>query len=114
MLEIGRYYDMDDIRLRHRQAGGHWFDADTLRFFRSRVGSRVWPVSDGWLFVSSEQFASSQGQASPRRYTIRKVRPDLRIETIGDFQQYASRSGAVAAVERLVRADRARQAQGGR
>jgi len=83
---------MDEIRARHR---GHWFDSDTMRFFRSRVGGYGFDAGDMVYFVSSEQFRSREYTA-PRRYTVRVLTSDGKVDTVGEFQAYASRSGAMA------------------
>ncbi len=79
----------------HKDNGGHFFDPLTMRFFRSRVGRRIY---GGQYFVTSERDGFS---LNPRRYTVRKFTgPDGDVETVGEFQQYASRSGAIAAAKR--------------
>ena len=103
MLELGCFYTIDELARAHAEAGGHWFDPSARRFFRCRLSSEVVPVSDGWLFVSSEQFVSSRGRADRRRYTVRKMTPDTDVLTVGEFQQYASWSGACKAMRRLAR-----------
>jgi hypothetical protein len=95
------YVDMSEIR---RAARGHWFDPSSMRFFRSRVGSTAYRTADGSraYFVSSEQFEDGRGYRADRRYTVRVI--DLAtgdIDTVGDFQAYASRSGADRAAQRL-------------
>jgi hypothetical protein len=107
-----QYVDMDDIRHANRRAGHHWFEPDTMRFFRSRVGSTAYGSDDGrqaW-FVSSEQDAGpglddGRWRVLPRRYTVRRVALDNAgpIETVGTFQQYASWSGADRAAQRMAR-----------
>lgn len=95
-----RIVGMDDVRRKH---SGHWFDADTMRFFRSRVGSKAYESNDGRyrFFVSSEQFEYNgsyrEGYAyhsEPRFYSVRVQLPDGGIETVGEFQGYSSRKRA--------------------
>lgn len=92
--------EMRDIERAHR---GHWFSQDTMRFFRSRVGSYGYlSQSDGAkvFFVSSEQF----DYASPRLYTVRvQDRATGEISSASEFQQYASWSGADRAAQRMAR-----------
>ena len=99
-----QYLDIDTVRARHR---GHWFDPGSMRFFRSRVAQTAYGTDDGSraYFVSSEQFEDSTRYRAPRRYTVRVI--DLHtgdIDTVGEFQEYASRSGADAAARRLASA----------
>jgi hypothetical protein len=84
------YRSMDEVRAAHH---GHWFDASTLRFFRSRVSDTIY---GGRFFVTSEQDGDH-----PRRYTIRVAHPEGAIDTVGAFQQYATGSGAHKAAQRL-------------
>lgn len=90
MLTIDGRTSMDDIRTANRQAGNHWFEPGTLRFFRSRVGQEVYTGPGGCFFVSSEQ-----GPDGIRRYTVRQARESGAIETDrSGFQAYASLGGA--------------------
>ncbi len=78
----------------------HWFDRSTLRFFSSRISEHVYPTRDGAYFVSSERF----DMTTPRLFSVRFCSDAGAIDTIGEFQQYASRSGAHAAAARLANA----------
>lgn len=50
------------------ELGGHFFDADTLRFFNSRVLSDLYRVNDSeGYFVTSERFDYD----TPRTYSVR-------------------------------------------
>lgn len=94
---MARYVDMAEVRRAHR---GHWFDRDTLRFFRSRVAEYGYGSADGArvYFVSSERF----DDRSPRLYSVRVcVLATGSIDTVGAFQRFRSRSGADAAARRL-------------
>jgi hypothetical protein len=87
---------MEEIKSKNRDIGHHWFEADTMRFFRSRIPQTT---VDGWnLFVTSEQF----DEDSPRLYTIRVANKDGSIDTMGDFQAFGTRAQAVAAARRLL------------
>ena len=75
-------YSMATIRNAHR---GHWFDRDTLRFFRSRISEEVYQGPGGVFFVSSEQFTSGN-YSEPRRYTVRRfVETDGSIDSATEF-----------------------------
>jgi hypothetical protein len=90
-----RLVSMDEIRARSR---GHWFSPGTMRFFSSRVGDYGFSMGDGSkvYFVSSERFVGSNGYTAPRKYTVRVLDTDGDVDTVGEFQAYASRSGAMA------------------
>jgi hypothetical protein len=87
---------MYDVELANRQAGQHFFDADTLRFFRSRIGTELY---GGRYFVTSEQF---NGDAK-RLYTVREVMDGAKIKTIGEFQQYSTGAAARRAAMKLAK-----------
>lgn len=72
--------------------GRHWFDADTKRFFRSRLPQYGFEGHGGVFFVSSEQFVGSDRVPAKRRYTVRQL-ADGNIKTIGEFN-VLSKSGA--------------------
>ena len=92
-----------DLRSANKQAGMHWFSPATMRFFKSKVASRL-RSGDGktGYFVTSER----QSETRPRLFTIRKA--DLvtaDIDTVGEFQGYATRRAAMAGMDVLVKAD---------
>jgi hypothetical protein len=90
------YTSLNEIRYEAKRAGSHFFDTDTMRFF----GSRVLPtVYGGRYFITSEQDHYGNGA---KAYTIRIALADGHIDTVGDFQAYATRAQAVSAVKRLV------------
>lgn len=88
-------YSLEEVAKAHTEAGGHWFDKDTMRFFNSRVcwDSAIF-TQRGVYFVSSER----RDDRNPRLYSVRFIPvADVRdVQTIGEFQEYASRSGAMA------------------
>ena len=93
------FVSMYDLRGAVAESGSHFFDRDTLRFFRSRIGNNIY---GGRLFVTSEQ----AGDDSPRRYTIRMVRqyldrPMLDVTTVGGFQHFRSYAEAHKTARRL-------------
>lgn len=96
------YTSIAQIKYANRQLGHYFFDADTLRFFSSRVHDEVY---GGKYFVTSERDDSdafvSAAWGGERRYTVRVANADGSIDTVGQFGQYASRSGAHAAAMRL-------------
>ena len=80
-----------------KRAAPIWFSPDTLRFFRSRVGSKVYEGPGGVYFVTSEQ-----GPHGPRRWSVRRFLPDKgAVDTVGEFQAYQSLAGAYGAARKL-------------
>lgn len=89
-------FDLEDRNARH---GGHWFKPDTMRFFRSRVMMPAFERDDGTVyFATSERCPWGD---HPRLYSVRVMTPDGAVDTVGEFQGYRSRSGAMAAARRL-------------
>jgi hypothetical protein len=93
MNEFTTYSTIEEIEAHHRSTGGHFFDAASKRFFRSRIGAAVY---GGRFFITSEQFDRDH---SPRLYTIREC-INGRIEDLGEFQQYATGAAARAAIRK--------------
>jgi len=88
---------VDDVIVANKRAGQHFFDSATMRFFRSRVGGALYA---GRFFITSER--NDMGDY-PRLYTVRVAHDDGTIGEMGEFQQYASWSGATKACERYAR-----------
>ena len=87
---------MASVRRHVSETGSHWFDRDTMRFFRSRVGLYAYQdaqYADVVYFVSSER-----SPFGGRRYSVRRANIETgTVETVGDFQAYTSRATADAA-----------------
>ncbi len=80
------FYTIDDIKSASASAGQHWFEPGTMRFFNSRVLDGVYGLG---YFVSSERYKDE-----PRRYTVRRACADGSIDTVGEFQAYATAAQA--------------------
>ena len=81
------YADLSDFQDANRRAGYHFFDADALRFFRSKLPDHT--MYAGRFFITSEQFEGSDGHREPRRYTVRNARLDGSTGgDVGGFQQW--------------------------
>ena len=79
-----QYYSMEDIKRANENAGRHFFEPDTMRFFKSRVGDTVFQGIGGIYFVTSEKF----DYKSPRNYTVRQFNPETGIVgTDGEFNK---------------------------
>lgn len=100
-VPIERYVGMDEIEMADRQAGGHFFDPNTMRGFNSRIQYSI-PVKRGadkrtLYFVTSERFVASSGFSPGRVYNVRVVTidddGDLYIRTVkggADFPRAAA------------------------
>ena len=88
-------YTMDLIRDEMIQGGSHWFDEDTMRFFRTRLSGTVYQGPGGIYFVTSEK-----PPHGPRAHSVRQYRPaDRKIDTVGEFCSM-TRSQAIALAKR--------------
>ncbi len=93
-----RHWDMTEIKKCNSGKGKHFFDRDTMRFFKSRIES-AHPIHGpkGIFFVTSEQAPGEK-----RKYTIRKFNPKTcEVKTYGTFQAFKERWQAMtrAAIE---------------
>ena len=91
----GAMFSIDAVKRANRESGSHFFDTDTLRFFGSRVLSGTY---GGRFFITSERTGFDHN--APRAYTVREFMPDASIETVGEFNAYASGATARAAARR--------------
>lgn len=85
---------MSEIENRSR---GNWFSANSMKFFKSRVGDIGYQGKDGYYFVSSERCLSG-----PRLYTIRHLNSEGHVEKIGEFQEYSTKARATAALKHML------------
>lgn len=112
---------IDEVTRASVLADGHWFDRETLRFFRGKYArtaelttvemrgddGKVWRVRVA-LFASSEQFVPFDGPAEPRRWTVRLHCWDLdnvsnySCDEVGVFQQYPTAAKARTTVRHVV------------
>ena len=82
------HWEMYQLQRYHENRGFHFFKPFNMRFFSSRV--QTTPPYKGRVFVTSEKC----GWYSPRYYTVRCIRPDGGIDTIEEFQGFATRQSA--------------------
>ena len=88
-------FSIEDAKAIAKDQGNHFFSASTMRWWKSRISDMCYSTIDGksMFFVSSER-----NDDYARRYTVRVAKLDenahLTIETVSEFQEYASRSGA--------------------
>src|SRR3990167_9628009 len=92
------YFTISAIKEANRARGHHFFEADTLRFFRSRI---LRGVIGGRYFITSEQFEAYSGYRAPRKYSVRECLEDGQIRTHGEFNTYETPAQARAAARKL-------------
>jgi hypothetical protein len=74
---------ISQIKQASYNAGSHWFDKSTVRFFSSQILPQVFHGQGGVYFVSSEK-----GPNGIRAYTVRQFNPiDADIDTFGPFNE---------------------------
>ena len=98
MATTRRLTTMADVRAANRDAGFYFFDRGSMQSFDSTVGRTLY---GGRYFITSDQFHGG-GIRGPRLYTVREVRPDGSIETVGELQQFETNASAVAEIKRLL------------
>jgi hypothetical protein len=77
--------------------GRHWFDRDTLKFFSCTLPTVGFSATDGSVyFVSSEK-----PPFSPRKYSVRRLVGEGRIETVGEFCGYKTKARATTQARKL-------------
>src|SRR5262245_25452245 len=113
--DYGTHLDIDQLQEIVRRSGSHFFDADTMRFFRSRVDSDTFAGPDGWYFVTSEKHESAFLRINePRLYTVRCLRVVrssdgtnyLRLLELEGFQAFATLTRARTAARNAAKVAR--------
>lgn len=92
----GPYLSIADIKDANQRAGNHWFTPEAMRSFSSKVYE---PVYHGRFFISSEQ---DKYNNDSREYSIRYADNTGQIQTVGDFQAYATKDKAERALRRFL------------
>ena len=94
---------IQEMKRMNKEAGQFWFSPQTLRFFNSRISSLVVQAEqneDLKLFVTSERMDWN----SPRLYSVRVFNySTCKVDTVGEFQEYATLEDAKAAAKRLAK-----------
>ena len=85
------YASIAEIRAANAATGSHFFDRDTLRYWKSTI---LPGVMLGRYFVTSEP----DFDGTDRRFTLREAQPDGSIKNVSEFRQYATARDARAAV----------------
>ena len=85
---------IEDVKCINKEKGYHFFDRDTMKFFRSRVerdALMFGQLIDDKYFITSEQYDSS----SPRLYSVRNFNLGTgNVDTIGEFQEFETKGQA--------------------
>lgn len=78
------------------QPKGHWFDADSMKFFKTKTPAIAYETTAGVLFVTSEVNPSGV-----KAYTVRRQHVSGDIMTVGDFHHFPTAAAARAEIKRL-------------
>ncbi len=94
-----QFKSLADVKAANAAIGGHWFERGSMRFFDTRIESKLMTrgSSGRQVFITSDQYHGSQG-SEPRKYTIREALTDGSIDTVGEFQQYLTLEDAKTGV----------------
>lgn len=90
-----RFTEVRDFYKRN-QPDGHWFDADSMRFFKTKLPEVAYETNAGVLFVTSEVNPSGV-----KAYTVRRQTVEGDIDTVGNFHSYQSQAAAMKAIKAL-------------
>ena len=81
---------------KYNETGGHFFDKETMRFFGSRIESKLYKNR---CFITSE----NNMDGTERFYNVRRFRDDYRsIETIGEFNTIKTKTEAQRIAKEVV------------
>jgi hypothetical protein len=97
-LDIGQYLIPQIKTLAENGYSKYWFNADTMRFFNSRISELCWKINDKIYFISSER----QSEKYDRLYTVRVCLLDGNIETYSKFQEYSTINEARKIIKRIL------------
>lgn len=70
--------------------GRHWFDADTMRFFRTRLADCGYKAADGTIYFASTE----KNPSGVRKGSIRRFMGPGKIATVGEFHSYGNMTTA--------------------
>ena len=113
-IESGNYL-IDEVKRRSEKNAKYFFTPDTMRFFSSRVLELAWQkggsndpsykIKDIYFITSEADSSIYKHQGSNRAFTVRKSTSDGSIETIGKFQEHATKRDAQKAIHEIVKGD---------
>jgi len=90
-----KFTSIEMIKMYSRTNGSHFFDPQAMRFFSSRVSSKLFGA-DGSVFVTSERHEHPFYEPLPRLFTVRQIDEKGLIETISKFQEFETQAEAFA------------------
>lgn len=82
------YKNITEIKAANKAIDNHFFDADALRFFNSKVYPEI---IHGNVFITSERYDEN----SPRLFTVRCALENGSIESVSKFQAFETKQQAI-------------------
>jgi hypothetical protein len=114
--DYGSHLDIDTLQDIVKRSGSHFFDRETMKWFRSKVDAYTYSAPDGWYFVTSEKHESAfAGINEARAYTVRRMSvgtldngsQDIQLYELEGFQHYATLNRARTAARLAAKEARA-------
>ncbi len=89
---------LETLKANNARAGHLFFSPDTMRFFRSRISSRIYQAASGAIYIVT----SEQAPRSPRRYSVRITTDDgVTFDTVDGPGAYSTSRAAHARAKHL-------------
>jgi hypothetical protein len=90
-----KFTSIEMVKMYAREHGSHFFDPDAMRFFSSRVSSKLFGA-DRSVFVTSERHEHPLYESLPRKFTVRQIDDKGSIQTVSEFQEFETQAEAFA------------------
>lgn len=91
-----RITSIAELKALNARNGGCWFEASTMRFFRTRIESGI---IAGHYFITSEQ----REDDTPRNFTVRSFTAEGLVATVGEFHDHKTKADAMDALREHVK-----------
>ena len=99
-IQIPPVLTVSDVKRINREAGQFFFSPESMKFFESRIETRGLLIKNRF-FVTSEQFISSTGEKSPRKFTVRELNRETGgIITVSKFNSIPTKKEAIEFAEK--------------
>lgn len=101
-LQSGNYL-IEEVKTRAEKGSPHFFDADSMRFFSSRISEYCWKINNKIYFITSEADRGTvKHSGSTRGWTVRIIDQHGDIQRLGEFQEYSSLNEARHAIKEVI------------
>jgi len=93
---------IEEIIKKNNAIGHHFFDKETIDFFKSKTHYKAFYGKGGVFFITSEQFVGST-HTGKRLYSVREAKEDGKVGTADgtEFQQFTNEADAKVAATQL-------------